>query len=465
MKHRVWPRFGLIVAMIALLLKLSSQSELRSRERTVIPSGDWPINLPQARLSGRMPLSIDVPDLPPEETRPWFDVHAWRAFIALNWPAASSSRGTPLQPDNPAIFLHPPVGSQTVWSNYKEAFEVFNQKDKRPAPWESSAIPVNPCPDAPRGMRVFARASMGGEFLGDINQPFSFPLIDQNKNYVYYEIRFNKAEYEFIRGRDDRPVTWLYLVQNLAAAQPLSMPAGKSPDQEGSMMLKAAWRPMTGTDDLSRYCTVQALLINPESHRCEPKLMGLVGFHIAHKLKQFPQWVWASFEQVDNVDRGHGAKPNTPISFNNGLGNPATLGGWADRPMALVPPIVPIEMRTPVQVSRLNPIPTTPRGASTVDVNKAFQQQLAHTPWQYYQLVITQWPTNATQFVLKENGGVYPKDCGQSFPENGCINVTLETYFQSAGDAAGAGGNSCMSCHYTAGKSDFSWVLQRRAHR
>ena len=28
--------------------------------------------------------------------------------------------------------------------------------------------------------------------------------------------------------------------------------------------------------------------------------MGLVGLHIAHKTQHAPQWIWSTFEQVDN---------------------------------------------------------------------------------------------------------------------------------------------------------------------
>ena len=106
----------------------------------------------------------------------------------------------------------------------------------------------------------------------------------------------------------------------------------------------------------------------------------------------------------------------------------------------------------------------TPQGASTVDVNAYFQQLLKGTPWQYYELVVTQWPFNFSQFTTKEQGGVYPQDAGGAFPVYGAVNTTMETYFQEQNDAAGAGGNSCMSCHYSADQTDFSWGLNRRAH-
>ena len=51
-----------------------------------------------------------------------------------------------------------------------------------------------------------------------------------------------------------------------------------------------------------------------------------------------------------------------------------------------------------------------------------------------------------------ENGGIYPQDSGAAFPVNGAVNTTMETYFQTQNDAAGAGGNSCMSCHYQGGQ-------------
>ncbi len=192
----------------------------------------------------------------------------------------------------------------------------------------------------------------------------------------------------------------------------------------------------------------------------------LVGLHVAHKVSPFTEWVWSTFEQVDNVppDPDITPKPTPPpggYSFNNGTDTPKTSGGFDYKP-----PLQPVPSPSPVQVTRVNPIPSTPQGASTRDVNAYFQQLLKGTVWQYYQLVITQWPSNPglDAFVLMENGGVYPRDSGAAFPVNGAVNTTQETYFQTPNDAAGAGGNSCMSCHYRAGQSDFSWGLNRRAH-
>jgi hypothetical protein len=77
---------------------------------------------------------------------------------------------------------------------------------------------------------------------------------------------------------------------------------------------------------------------------------------------------------------------------------------------------------------------------------------------------MTQWPTEGQSFKTMEAGGVYPQDSGVAFPVNGVTNTVMETFFQAQNDAAGAGGNSCMSCHYRAGQADYSWSLMRGAH-
>ena len=99
-----------------------------------------------------------------------------------------------------------------------------------------------------------------------------------------------------------------------------------------------------------------------------------------------------------------------------------------------------------------------------MDLNTTYQALVTGTPFEYYQLIITQWPTQPQTFTLMDNGGVYPGDAGQPFPVNGATNVAMETYFQSQTDATGAGGNSCMQCHYGAGITDFSWILRNDSH-
>ncbi len=216
-----------------------------------------PSGLPRPTLSGKIPLSVDVPKTvqSPEQARPWFDEFSWQSFIALNWPADPARRGEPLKPGDPSVFLEPPTGSSTVWETYKEAYELFGQKDRTPTPWDSRVVPLPACEGLDPGVKVMMMVNKGGTLLDGVNEAFSFPVIDQFNNYAWTEIRFDKAQYEFIRDRK------LYLVKNLFAAQPVSMPASKPPDSVGSIMLKATWRRMTPRDDKTRYHVVESFLV------------------------------------------------------------------------------------------------------------------------------------------------------------------------------------------------------------
>jgi len=428
----------------------------------------------QFGINGVLPLSVNVPfSITPEQARPWFDVFSWQSFLAMQWPSLLSNRGEPVSPLDPSTLINPPAGSTPVFSSYKEAFELFGQGDSTPTPWSSYDVPVSPCPESASdstdhaGNKTFVMVGKSGTLLDEINEAFSFPLVDQNSNYTWSEVRFNEAMYNFIL------MNKFYLAVNLAAGQPIDMPESADPSTEGALMVKATWRVMTAKDDLTRYQTVQAQILNPTADACIPATMGLVGMHIVQKLKQFPQWIWSSFEQVDNLAPGHGAAPGTTASFNNS-GKPNSANGWDYHP-ALVPPLLSPDQLKPVQVSRVNEIPTTPAGASTVDINRLYQSLLAQlaqpSPLAYYQLIITQWPTNPEDFRVKGTGcatlqgcAQYPADSGQPFPVDGATNTVMETYVQTPTDGAPLGGNSCMSCHYDAGKSDYSWVLQNRAH-
>lgn len=428
---------------------------------------------PQPVINGTIPMQVPLPPNLKNPTqvslRPYFDVFSWQTFIALSWPAKAGVRGVADQPNNSKVFLSASNTAPLVWGTYKEAYELYGTGSKTPTPWQSNDVPVNPCGSStPAGAKLLTKVTKPDNLMDEVNQAFSYPLIDQNKNYVYAEVRFNQAYYDFVLSNG------YYLLPNLAKGQRahpdtgIQMPmADAATKTEGAIMLKGSWRQLIkGKDDFSRYYVVEnAQVYNPDSKTCSPQTMGLVGFHIAYKLKDFPEWVWSTFEQVDNVPADDGSKSSVPYSFNNGTDNPKTVGGYANRPANPSPPLQPMDQRVPAQLTRFNPIPTTPAGFSTVDLNKTYRTLLKGTVWQNYELVGTQWPFNAGQFVLAEQGGVYPQDAGGAFPPNGVLNTSMESFVQSTSDAAGAGGNSCMSCHYRASQSDFSWALQGRAHQ
>ncbi|MBR0774220.1 hypothetical protein JQ625_05190 [Bradyrhizobium diazoefficiens] len=461
-------RLGVIALVVAVVCALVGDRETRAEQNAVparsgsaSPASSGAVAPP----SGKLPVVVNIPPgvTSPEDARPFFDDFSWRSFIALNWPAVPGQHGVPKSPNDPKVFLTAGTSYPTVWGSYREAYELY-RTDAAPIAFDGAATTNTVCGPAASGTKILLMAAKSGSLLQDVDQAFSYPLVDQNNNYVYYEIRFNADQYEFVRSNG------LYLSKNLMAAEmkaPIAMPISSAqPYRQGAVMLKAAWKQMTSSDDPSRYYTVKAKIYDTSQRQpvCRDVTMGLIGFHIGHKVDGFAQWIWSSFEQIDNVPNDDGSKPTNRMTLNNGSADPKTDGGWANRPDSkhLLAP----DKRVKAQVTRLNPIPTTPSGRSTADINTAYRKALASTVWTNYQLVITQWPATPvpqSQFKPKENQGVYPKDAGGPFPVNNAVNTALETFFQSQSDAAGAGGNSCMQCHYGAGLADFSWSLVLRS--
>jgi hypothetical protein len=434
-------------------------------------SAGGPSQIPAVQVSGNIPLYVPLPNVVNSQVqiRPYFDWFSWEEFIALNWPAATQGRGNPNQPANVSTFTSAKNGAPTVWGTYKANWELFNQGSARPTPFDSYDVKIPAqCAAAKPGQRELVMSSKGNTVLNDGVQAFSFPLVDTNSNYLFYEVRYNRAAYEYMRGTDNQPTSWLYLAKNLSPptqkTMPMSTAASIHPgeqDQLGAMMIKAAWRDMTGVPqaDWNRYYVTEAQVFNPQNQQCTAKQVGLVGMHIVQKLQDFPEWVWSTFEQVDvlTTPQRPGLLPACATS------DCSNVHGFANRPQSTTLDPNPAN-RTPVQAARLNAIPNTPAGQSTVDANALFQKSLTGTVWANYQLIVTQWPFNAGNYKPIEDRGSYPCWAGAPFPQTGAVNVTMETYFQSQNDAAGAGGNSCMSCHYNAALTDFSWGLKRRPH-
>jgi hypothetical protein len=83
--------------------------------------------------------------------------------------------------------------------------------------------------------------------------------------------------------------------------------------------------------------------------------MGLVGLHIVRKTHQLQQWMWATFEQVDNVPGGSNHPTSVPYSFHNPTcgASPLCTPNATPNPT----PVSGTPTLYPVQVVREYPIP------------------------------------------------------------------------------------------------------------
>jgi len=414
------------------------------------------IQLPAPVIDSQIPDEVTFgPGVESAETaRPFFDYFSWQSFVALNWPAAIGAdgkavRGVP-STDSAMKIGNPGV---RVWESYKTDWELFRPGGKAPTPWSSYDLPLgspSPCGD-PGESKTLAMVTKMDSVLDGINQAFSHPLVDQNRNYVRYEIHVNQPYYQKVVDKQ-----W-YRVD-----QQSKDPSNPNEFPNRVIEIKAAWKELVaGTDDPSRFYTTDALIFEPAgSPKCRSAKMGLIGFHIANKEKHHREWIWSTFEHVDNVPEG------TPVSglkysLHNGTNIPSSLPGYDHRPEKINEtkpfPVSGDLQRNPVQVSRLTPLSDGQVAPTTEQMNAKWQQALAGTVWQFYKLVSTQWPIvqDGQDFKVGPPGtGTFPKNSDSPFPAAKVANSTMETYVQK---------NSCMKCHYLASQDDFSFLLSERA--
>ena len=453
-----------LVAMTLAACENNDSNESTSRQDTAVYANLIPV------LSGEIPLEVPSPPADiindPVLTRPFFDTFSWQSFIALSWPATPVNRGVPIEPNNPDTFRQTNTNASdsapVVWETYREGFELFPRDNSVPPEWNSTDPVQTPAGEV-SGDRVLAMVTKGG-IVGQQNEAFSGPLIDQNKNYVRYEVRINQIQYDQVRNNRwyDKATVDSAIADTVAA----QINAGISPQQgiefdTNAMEIKVAWRILTDQDDHDRYYVRKALISDEDGYNYTVATVGMVGFHVMQKTAIFPQWIWSTFEHVDNVSGLH-------PSFNNGTDEPPSLivnaqpTGYNYEPAGIETPFPIRESREPVQVTRAVPIPTTPSdppGYSTQALNKKYRALLKGTVWENYRLVVTQWPLDPSlrsPYDPDFNPGNYENSlAGDPFPQR-AANVTMETYFQTE--------SSCMECHYHAAAYgvDYSWILYDR---
>jgi hypothetical protein len=430
--------------------------------------------------------SVDIgpdPSKPLENLQRGFDFYSWLTFIALNSPA--DGRGIEQAAPN----------TKTKWedmSNFRQLLDVMLPGGRAPEWGDEKIIPAGCRSQYKSGMMVI-------EMIEEtFNQPFKTgPLIDQRGSYALFDILMNKQTFDYIErhGLYSKPVQ----MSEDRSKLKIDFPAGESAkDDPGSIILKVSWKILDPKDDKGKFHTVDALISmprhDPQSEPpCLRKTLGLVGFHVMHKTKTRPQWIWTSFEHIDNVPEKKDVEArNLKRSYNffdpscdaaKCKVNQTPPRPW-DPQHALGLKFHNKEFKS--QITRVIPLTD-----ATKEMNKKFQDILGKTVWKNYMLLSTQWPSDAGE----RPAGV-PPSCAQRFsdetnpeprtdfkkePDMTCAptptylaNSTLETYSQGSEPLASS---SCMACHGNAvswqkappslkpedflNQSDFTFILEK----
>ena len=414
-----------------------------------------------------------------------FDVFAWKAFLALNWAAKPNG-----DPDPAKDFRD--VDSPRVWEFWEPSSQIFLAHGERPAGWTNN--PSGAALDHFKaGWRMNITANEG-------KQAFSGPLIDQNKNWVHYVSLVNRAEFDYLVDNE------LYNLEGQAAylnEHRIEFP--KNDDAlYGAIEIKLAWKILTPEEERSGRFLVRRMPIvryrppkaqpesavipahksgrtsdNGSSPQPESKTVGLIGMHIAMRTRSSPQWIWATFEQIDNTRLDAAtAESSHPLPAKPSLSNP-------DDPEALVlanilPPynadggIQDWDEKKemwPVEVLRLVP---PPQGTARVNTQVQAYLRSHGSVFRFYELDGTQWPKHPKSPAIPGGQDSAPESIIRKMPGEVVpvylTNATMETYFQKGFQAAGPleqddrlganssvdtkmvfGTESCVGCHYSAG--------------
>lgn len=436
-------RSGLMIltAMTAVLLVL-----LPSQARRSASAPAQPAQTKASQCPGLSPLSPDLPgdsDFPSHAAVQCF---AWQEFVALQWPAKPGSPGEPDRSRGPGDFGKPGDRTPFVWETYKDAHEVFLADGSKPAPWGTSGlrkslsavaenremVPENAQAEGFLVLRMSSKVSPQAAHLRNIIQAGGGWLAAQNKKLTHYAIHMNRAAFDYIVGEG------LYDARN-QAGKAINFPAGRLDTRTpGAVVVKSAWLEITDPKLFPRFRMTKACIV--ENGKCRKANVGLVGLHIVHKTKSFPQWAWATFEHVDNAPDREEVRLRTLKSSYTYFDPKCTTCTPNQKPKETDP------KDRPIQVVRETPLPA---GVKTLnqEVHKLIRKANGSSVWQYYDLIEVQWPQAPSTMPGVQD---VPLTMGGPFPTS-LANATLETYVQP---------RFCLNCHRSARIACSSKALQ-----
>ncbi len=346
------------------------------------------------------------------------DIFSWQAFFALNWPAVQNERGMPDQ-GKPITADGP-----RLWETWKEEYEVYLPDGKPPAAWND---PQGPPVDA-QGKPLFSRVMFRDSKIHDVadsklqaaqtDGTLLATLKDQRGKLVRYEIRMNKVMFDYIVEHE------LYNGQKQTKFGHVSLPYG-------SIITKAAWREVN-RNEAHKYLTTEALIgdSDPDTRQIvschnNTTTMGLVGLHMMAKTRSAPQWIWSTFEHIDNAPTiGRQIKEQKDWSFYKY--KPGSLASINLQ----TKPGIPNQVVRVIPVSDVEPYCSKPEQAvdNLAHMNAAVQQTLARfgSVLQHYELIGTQWPIPKQNSMWSQLPKT-PSTVFEAMPEF-LANTTMETF-------------------------------------
>ena len=333
-------------AAVALAAVCLIYSHSFGRRHSASADAVYAQTLPVITISSTVPTELNESGGgAPAATMQQAAAFAWQEFIALNWPAVqqTGAPNTRDYPDNNCNFGDPKCTGPLVWETFRGKVEIFPGQPPNPTlprrtppgypgvvrndpsygydakPQYNYLNPVPACDVPPPGQVVLPtpwinldetdQITLDAMFAGAA--PTQAPGNSQPQ-LIRFLAKANRVEYKYVAQPSTkwwpgipqtvRTATMNYLNANQASPPPGSTDVVSLPD--GTIEAKAGWRELTSEELKSgRFTTATVRFYETKNNNfCyRQRTFGLVALHLIQKTSTAPYFIYATFEQADNI--------------------------------------------------------------------------------------------------------------------------------------------------------------------
>jgi len=307
-------------------------------------------------------------------------------------------------------------------------------------------------PGRPPGPEVLMLARVGkSQTTADIDSIFQAGpgnkiLVDQNLEPIFYSNHLNQDFWDFIAAPDHQ----FNLLANLQKADPtldftvnsielkaswrVAEKAGKVliPDADERFFVVSTVIPTVSVDD-------EGMIVEQNDKPIEVK-MALIGMHVAGVVKGHPEFIWATFEHVDNAPKCDAIPATEPAA--------APTLGPSGQPWSLydgkAPKSAANQFDTNNPLGPVNICLAHGQGGGSedntraiVELNASVHALQGDSKWANYELGGAIW----TNGDVPVNNGAFPPDAPTTATQLGSLqlaNTTMESFTQN---------DNCFACH------------------
>lgn len=316
---------GAAALVVAAALAAAGSSAARPAP---LPAAQNPIT-----ISAAFPADLDATAGLPQAA-----VFAWQEFIALNWPARQQT-GSLGQRDsaNTSVPFGAPTSGPLVWHTFRAKVEIFPARGNLPNGYNTASANSYGYDALPK--YVYSTKIVPADATDSANAQnpnYQVPWINLDENdeigqdamyagraqgqafpgpLILFMAKANRNEYNYVAANTffDSSAAIPAQVQSKAyvATNDASPPQGDSQIASlpnGTVEIKAAWRRLTPVEASSgRFYQTQVRFYREHSTTAgvdtvyHDATFGLIALHINHKTPSQPHFVFATFEQADNI--------------------------------------------------------------------------------------------------------------------------------------------------------------------